>query len=249
MGKNPKDWKRNSAKQAAEQGQTLLGNGKVVPTPDGGWPEDVREESAGTATATAEAPASGEDSDAQLDITPLTEEELQALNLADLQEAMRQLQARRGRLDLSEHDNGFISRGISDRAERIEKIAKMTKQEGYPKQAAVLYGDAAYAREEILPHFSSQLEAFGQTEAEAIAGAANVLHSILQTAELLKRPVGEVADEIARRVIAFGRDLHVRSYAAGVADRTKYSEAGLMISALDGLRKKPGDPAEDPTVN
>lgn len=250
MGRNPKDWSKNVKEQKAGQGKTLLGNGKVVETPAGGWPEDVRGE-AGSATAVGEFAlkdgATVEVLVAEGDAKP-SEEALATEQVADLQVALQDAERRAGRFELSEHDTGLITRAITDRADRLEKVAKMTAQEGYPKQAAVLRGDAEYSREQILPMFEPQLKVFEETETEAIAGAANVLHQILSTAEFLKRPAGEVAEEIAQRVIAFGREVHVRSYSAGVADRTKYSEAGLMIAALAGLKKKPGDAAEEPAA-
>lgn len=137
---------------------------------------------------------------------------------------------------LSDHDNDFLARSITERATRLEKMGKQAETEGYNREAKRIKGDAAYARDELLTRFEPQLKAFEKTEAEAKAGAANIIFDLVKRAELLKTQPGQLADQIAERVIAYGIEVYTAAYAAGVADRRDYSQPAILINSLRGLR-------------
>lgn len=73
---------------------------------------------------------------------------------------------------LSDHDRVFTARALTEKADRVEKIAKANQDAGYQREATVLRGDAAYAREQLVPAFTPQLDAFPDTMEEVQAGYA-----------------------------------------------------------------------------
>lgn len=146
---------------------------------------------------------------------------------------------------ITDHDRSFIRRAIEEKSERVEKIAKANDDAGYHKEATVLRGDARYARDELVPAFEAQLQAFQKTEAEAKAGIANILFDFIRGDVALKAKPAETCDKLAERVLAFAKQVYDRAYSAGVADRQQYGVGPVLIASLPGLRHGPQKAEDD----
>lgn len=149
--------------------------------------------------------------------------------------------------NLTDHDRKFTVLALGEKAEKVEKIAKAASEAGYAKEALVLRGDAAYAREELIPAFNPQLQAFPKTEAEAKAGIANILFETIKRDIELKAKPAETCDALADKVLAFGNEIYTRAYSAGVTDRQQYGAPAVLLASLKGLRDGTGgkDDEED----
>lgn len=138
--------------------------------------------------------------------------------------------------NLTDHDRDFVSRALEERAERIDKIGDAAQKAGYAKESTVFRGDAAYAREQLVPAFRPQLEAFAKTEAEAKAGIANILFELIKDDIERKSKPAETCNKIADRVLAYGKEIYDRAFAAGVANRQESGQPAVLIASLKGLR-------------
>lgn len=146
---------------------------------------------------------------------------------------------------LTDHDRSFIRRALEEKSDRVEKIAKANDDAGYHKEATVLRGDARYARDELVPAFDPQLQAFLKTEAEAKAGIANILFDFIKGDVAVKAKPAETCDKLAERVLAFAKQVYDRAYSAGAADRQQYGVGPVLMASLPGLRYGPKQAEDD----
>lgn len=162
----------------------------------------------------------------------------------------------RAAVEYSGYEARLAVAALEGRQSNLEKLAKKTEDEGYPKEARIIRGDAQVIADHILPQLRPQVELPLPSPAECRAGIAEalrgLLHGKLEHEFTAGRQAAMVDDgdridakprvdlevllgELAERLERFGRSVADRAYAAGHAAREQTAEAA-MVRSLDELR-------------
>lgn len=145
-------------------------------------------------------------------------------------------------------DYSLTVTSLEHRLAEIEKLAKKTEDEGYPREARVMKADAERLREAIIPEFKPFIELPLIQPEQLQWGIRNKLRGVVHRAITHAAKAGDVRadvdeaeriliDQLAIRVGSMARSCVERGYAAGIAARESDPDA-LASKALDCLTTK-----------
>lgn len=136
------------------------------------------------------------------------------------------------------HDVKLMAIALEGRAADLTKMAKNVTEEGYPREARVMAGDAAALQHRVLPILRGQTQMVLATNATVQEMVEHRLVDLVEKARKGKWTDAQVAEAMARRVVIMLTAAEAAGWSAGYADRSMLTPAMVIVDAIAAVPSK-----------